>query len=221
MNQHLKLLYLRHKWRKQLRLGKGSNIVYTSTFEGYNVIGRHSTFGGSMGLGSYLGSSSHISGKVGRFTSIASNVKSVAYTHACKAPFVSTCPSFFSRLGQNGLVLAKEQKIEETKTADGKNVIVIGNDCWIGTQVVLMGGVTIGDGAVVAAGAIVTKDVPPYAIVGGIPAKVIGYRYDEETIAKLLQIKWWEKDLDWIKANADSFCNLDEFLKNNYNEKDI
>ena len=77
-----------------------------------------------------------------------------------------------------------------------------------------MEGVTIGDGAVVAAGAIVTKDVPPYAIVGGVPAKVIKYRFDEETIKKLLELKWWEKDQAWIKGHADDFDDVEKLLAN-------
>ena len=73
--------------------------------------------------------------------------------------------------------------------------VEIGNDVWIGHGVFMKGGVKIGDGAVVAAQAVVTKDVPPYAVVGGVPAKVIKYRFDEETIKELLELKWWDYDL--------------------------
>ena len=68
----------------------------------------------------------------------------------------------------------------------------IGNDVWIGHNACVMGGVSIGDGAVIAANAVVTKDVPPYAIVGGVPAKIIRYRFHEQTIADLLELKWWD-----------------------------
>lgn len=69
----------------------------------------------------------------------------------------------------------------------------IGNDVWIGYRALVLDGVTIGDGAVVAAGAVVTRDVPPYAIVGGVPARVIRYRFDETTISRLLKAKWWDR----------------------------
>ena len=85
----------------------------------------------------------------------------------------------------------------------------IGNDVWIGEDVKIIGGVTIGDGAIVATGATVTKDVPPYAIVGGVPAKVIRYRFDMPTIDFLLKDKWWDKPVDWIKSYAQEFKHID------------
>ena len=75
-----------------------------------------------------------------------------------------------------------------------KGNIIIGNDVWIGINCIFMGGVTIGDGAVIAAGSVVTKDVSPYSITGGSPAKHIKYRFDEDTIESLLKIKWWDWD---------------------------
>ena len=75
---------------------------------------------------------------------------------------------------------------------DNKGDIVIGNDVWIGYEAVIMAGVTIGDGAIIGARAVVTKDVPPYTVAGGIPAKPIKKRYPEETIAALSELKWWD-----------------------------
>jgi hypothetical protein len=80
----------------------------------------------------------------------------------------------------------------ENVDAIDKGSITIGSDVWLGTRAVVMSGVTVQHGAVVAAGAVVTRDVPPYAIVGGVPARVIRYRFDERTIRALLAIAWWE-----------------------------
>lgn len=81
----------------------------------------------------------------------------------------------------------------------------IGNDVWMGNGVTVVQGVTVGDGAVLAAGAVVVKDVPPYAIVGGVPAKVIRYRFSPEIIEKLLRLKWWNKDEAWIREHRELF----------------
>lgn len=81
--------------------------------------------------------------------------------------------------------------------------ISIGHDVWIGARAVILDGVTIGDGAIIASNSVVTKDVPPYAIVGGIPAKIIKYRFEGKKIEQLLLSKWWEMDVAEIKKNMD------------------
>ena len=141
-----------------------------------------------MGFGSYLGPNSYVVGNIGRFTSIAPFVRCNSGVHPYKLPYVTTSPSFYSlnlNHSQNGSTFAKQQMFKEHMFVDNDNkwIVNIGHDCWIGEHVFMVGGVTVNNGAVVLAHAVVTKDVPPYAIVGGIPAKVIGYRYDEETIA--------------------------------------
>ena len=83
--------------------------------------------------------------------------------------------------------------------------VKIGNDVWIGYRAIIPVNVTIGDGAVIAAGAVVTKDVPPYAIVGGVPAKVIKYRFSPEVIERLLELRYWELPDEEVKKNLDLF----------------
>lgn len=85
--------------------------------------------------------------------------------------------------------------------------VTIGNDVWVGYRAIIPGKVTIGDGAVIAAGAVVTKDVPPYAVVGGVPAKVIKYRFSQDVIDRLLKLRFWERPDDEIKRNLDLFQN--------------
>lgn len=90
--------------------------------------------------------------------------------------------------------------------------INIGNDVLIGEDALILGGVKIGDGAIITSRAVVTKDVPPYAIIGGVPAKLIKYRFDEKIIKQLIEIKWWDKELDWLKKNYLTFHNPKEFV---------
>jgi acetyltransferase-like isoleucine patch superfamily enzyme len=83
--------------------------------------------------------------------------------------------------------------------------IEIGNDVWIGARAVILDGVRIGSGAIIASNAVVTKDVPPYAIVGGVPAQIISYRFSPEEIAKLLKLQWWSWPLEEVKARMNEF----------------
>ena len=218
----IKWLYLSIKWRGIAKLEYTSRVGIKSTFEGMCKVHKHASFRGYLGLGSYIGPGSSIDAKVGRFTSIAWNVKCLTGTHPIYEPFVSTSPNFYAlnvgHYWQSGSTFADQQLFEEERCADKENgySVVIGNDVWIGDNVLIVGGTVIGDGAVVLAGAVVSKDIPPYAIVAGVPAKVVKYRYDEETIKWLLDIKWWNNSLEWFKNNWRLLSNIDD-LKRYYN----
>lgn len=192
-----------------------SRIGTASSFEGNNRVGKYSLICGKVGKYTYFGSNVKLVGTIGRFCSISSWVQIISGRHPVRAPYVATSPMFFAKNTPFGLSFVQEQMFEEFAYADKENKIqvIIGNDCWIGYGVSLVGGVKVGDGAVVLANATVTKDVPPYAIIGGVPAKVLGYRYDTATIDKLLAMKWWDKEESWIKQNALAFSNIDTFLR--------
>ena len=206
----IKLIYIKLKWGHKIKLNLTCKISINSSFEGLNKIYPYSSFNGKMGLGTYIGEYSNISGSIGRFCSIAPHVKVIQGIHPYQEPYATTSPFFYSSLKQNGKSLYKKSIFKEFTYADENNKypVIIGNDCWIGYGANLIAGVTIGNGAIVLAGAIVTKDVPPYAIVAGIPAKIIKYRYSNEDIDFLLQTKWWNKSINWLINNKEALTNL-------------
>ena len=194
--------------RRKITLSVSTLLNFNTKLEGYNVIWKNAVISNSIiGKGTYIGADSKLANcSIGRFCSIADNVSVIVGNHPLQ--FVSTSPSFFSLRKQNGLTYAKKQVFEEFLPLTN-----IGNDVWIGEGAIIIGGKSIGDGAVIGAGAIVKKDVPPYAIVVGNPAKILKYRFDSNIIAKLLDIKWWEKSDTWLTENVSYFEDVDRFIK--------
>ncbi|WP_272492201.1 CatB-related O-acetyltransferase [Paracrocinitomix mangrovi] len=132
--------------------------------------------------------------KIGKFCAIGPYTQIGLGKHPT-GEFISSHPLFYSSRPQIGFSLLKESKFSEFEE------INIGNDVWIGAGAIVLDGVTIGDGAVIAAGAVVINDVEPYSIVAGVPAKHKKYKFEESKIKEILNDPWWNKDLDWIKAN--------------------
>ncbi len=211
------LTYLYSLYLKKNKVKIASSVYLNSNtvFGGYNIIhSKCNILNAEVGFASYLGSNCILPNViVGKYCSIASNVKVLPYAHPTKT-FVSSHPSFFSLLKQSGFTYVENQKFQETLYLYPKSKIFvkIGNDVWIGEDVKIIGGVEIGDGAVIAAGSIITKSVPPFAIVGGIPAKVIRYRFNEKQITFLSKIKWWEKTPKWLSEHAELFSDIEKFV---------
>lgn len=175
----------------------GNGVIEFTSLIGYNNEGRillpnrsYLFFrnivapGVRMGCCSYIGAYTVLEAQtsIGHYCSIANNVFIGAGSHPVS--WLSSSPFLFANkdtLGTN----VKRQKWNSFKPTR------IGNDVWIGANVVVQSGVTIGDGAIVGSGAVVTHDVPPYAIVGGVPARILRYRFAPEIIEKLLELKWW------------------------------
>lgn len=201
--------------RKGVSVSPNVHFSPKTFFEGYNAIAPGSVVSGAyIGRYSYVGNRSDLHNcKIGRFCSIAPGVKIIVDVHPSSV-YVSTFPSFYSTHRTKAPSYVSKTKFEEHLSIDNYDA-VIGNDVWIGTNAMIKGGVRIGDGAIVAFGSIVTKDVPPYAIVGGVPAKVIKYRFTEEQIEKLLDIQWWNKSDEWLKTHVDEFENIELFLEKN------
>lgn len=181
--------------------------------EGRNILRENVSFRGTLGYGSYIGSNCSLNASIGRYCSISSNVVTISGSHPSRQ-FVSTHPAFFSIKKQAGFTYVSQNKYKEDIFADEKqHLAVIGNDVWIGSNVLILPGVRIGDGVIVAAGAVVTKDIEPYSVVGGVPAKKIEKRFSEDQIEALLKIQWWNQSTDWIKEKAALFQNIELFLE--------
>lgn len=199
---------LKCRFHGVVRFTRAVSISANSEFGGANSIGDHTSFKGKMGYGSYVAENCFIRADIGKFCSIGAGVWTLVGSHPYTYPYATTSPMFFSLLNQSMVTFAREQRFEEMLPP-----VQIGNDCWIGNNAQIVGGKVIGDGAVILTGAVVTKDVPPYAVVGGVPARILRYRYDEETIAWLLKVKWWDKPLDWLEENWELLCDMDRLKK--------
>ncbi len=204
-------IYLKKK--RNITYHKNVFIGFSVECEGNNGFGKNSSIVASkIGFGSYLAEGAKLSkASIGRYCSIGPKVTCIFGKHPSNT-FVSTHPAFFALKTPVDFTYADNQYFEEFAIPNKDNhSIIIGNDVWIGANVSLMDGIKIGDGAIVAANALVTKDVEPYTIVGGVPAKIIKKRFNEEEIDFLMELKWWEKSNEWIEKKASFFRNINDF----------
>ena len=172
------------------------------------VLSNARVFNSTIGDFSYVGRGADISGiSIGRFCSIGPNVKIGLGSHPTRG-FVSTHPVFYS-VANSGCVLPfRSDKVYD----DSVRRTILGNDVWIGANVIMPGGITVGTGAVIAAGSVVVKDVPPYAVVGGNPAQTIRYRFTDAEIQRLLASEWWNWSMERLQRDVDTFTDINRFL---------
>ena len=194
----------------------GIHVSVTSEIKSLNLINRPVRIGkstyisGSIGKYSYIGNNCKLNANIGSFCSVANNVKTIEGLHPLH--FVSTSPSFFSTSKQCGSTFATENILNDISTYENEKVgVLIENDVWIGENVIIKGGIKIGTGSCIGMGAVVIKDVEPYSIVGGCPAKEIRKRFDPETVDLLLKSKWWEENENWLRRNWRIFSDISEF----------
>ncbi len=198
--------YLYSKFFK--RVVRGTSILNSEIDKTAKVYSGSTFYNSKIDRYSYVGYDSEvINCDIGAFCSIANGLVVGGANHPLE--WVSTSPVFYDIGSGTGHHLGN---LLIEKTARTK----IGNDVWIGSRAIIMQGVDIGNGAVIGAGAIVTKDVPPYAIVAGCPAKIIRYRFDKETIAQLQKSKWWLKSDDELRCLAKYMNKPKQFLEEFY-----
>lgn len=189
---------VRNAWRfPQVSFGRDCIVDLTCSFEGHNHFGPQCVLSNAkVGYATYSAHNSALRNvEIGRYCSIADNVQ-------CGLP-----RHHIGTVSSHPLLEGPELHNSITK---------IGNDVWIGSGAKLLGKqgcVTVGDGAVIAAGAIVTKDVPPYAVVAGVPASVIRYRFEADVIRKMIEIKWWNWSRDKINISHEDFLDMNKFLE--------
>jgi len=182
--------------------------VIDSVFEKNNrLFGPGKIAHSHLGSFTYLQSNTNIAHcKMGRYCSVGPNTLIANGIHP--TDFISSHPLFYSEFP-----FWPEAGFSNEKIIEQHKEVIIGHDVWIGANCYLNDGLTIGTGSIIAAGSIVVKDVPPYAIVGGVPAKVIRFRFSESVISKLMESKWWELDLTQLKK-------VESFFKKPLNELD-
>lgn len=214
-NKIKQIVYYRKLKRNNIVIEYNANVDKNTIFEGSNsVAGKSLIQDCSIGIGTYIQYGCNLQKcNIGRWCSIAPEVKIITGNHPTQK-IVTTHPAFYSNKTHANMHFENCVEFEDYSYVDSEKkwFCEIGNDVWIGERALILNGIKIGNGAIIGAGAIVTRDIPPYAVAVGVPAKVIKYRFTNDQIKKLEIIKWWENDMEWLKKNSQLFSNIDDFL---------
>ena len=207
------------KWRSiakcHVRFGKHV-LSYNSRYEGYNSVADYCVIPNcDIGYGTYF--SPHCVADntwIGKYCSVADDVTIGPGNHPSSV-WVSTYPAFYRDFScfTNFTFHQGKEKYPLFKNVSGPYACRIGHDVWIGRGATVLSGVTIGNGAIIGTGAVVLKDVAPYEIVAGIPAKHIRYRFSPDQIEALTEMRWWDRSPEWLKTHYADFEDIDTFIK--------
>lgn len=188
-------------------------IIYRSAKLSNTLLGNYCViFENTILINSSIGNHSYVqrnarivNAHVGKFCSIAADVSIGPGLHKMDA--ASTHPSFYLKNTPLKKTFSKTDMIIPGKLTK------IGSDVWIGEKAILLDGIKVGNGAIIAAGSVITKDVEDYSIVGGIPAKHIRFRFEDQVIKKLLKVEWWNQSEDWLSNNQFRLADINVFLE--------
>jgi acetyltransferase-like isoleucine patch superfamily enzyme len=160
-----------------------------------------------LGNFTYIGENSRIARtKIGKYCSIGPNVLCGLGKHPSR-DFVSIHPIFYSTQNPAQITFSDANYFAEYEP------IEIGSDVWVGANAIILDGVKIGDGAIISAGTVVTGDVEPYSIIGGVPGRLIRFRFEAEEIKFLQEFKWWDRDEQWLRKNFKLFHDIKSFMR--------
>ncbi len=188
--------------KKHSFVAPGSSVNGTVISE-YVYLNKGNYDGAIVGKGTYTGGGNVFCAcKIGKFCSISPGVHAITAAHPVS--FVSTYPGLYNARDRFLKKYNNSLRYERVPFTSSGYLVDIGNDVWLGENVTLMPGISVGDGAVVGAGAVVTKNVPAYAIVAGVPARIIRFRFSPEDIEFLLQVQWWE----WPDSKIEQFAEF-------------
>ena len=203
----IKFFLIKRKFPKS-KVAFSATVSMDTTLEEGVKIGNGSRIGScKISRYSYIGTNSQFERTtIGSFCSIGSEVICGLGKHPLN--FISTYPGFYTNKASGAEWFGYNHDVIEHQS------ILIGSDVWIGTRSIILDGVKIGDGAVIGAGSIVTKDIPAHAVVAGVPAKIIRYRFDEALSKKILNSKWWELPKSTLMTAARFAVNPEEFIQN-------
>jgi len=205
IKQAIKCLLLKKKYPKAYVSFNANVSLDTTLGKGTKILPQTVVANCQISRFTYIGGNCNIERtEVGPFTSVGPHVLCGLASHPVH--YVSTYPGFYTNQTGGATWFGAAIPYNDRKR------VVIGADVWVGARAIILGGVQIGHGAVIGAGAVITKDVPAYAIVAGVPAKILRYRFEEPIIRKLLAARWWEAPEDVLRAAAPYSAKPEVFL---------
>lgn len=205
---------LRQRARRGVVIGRGVRVDGETLLEPpCRILGGCTIRSSCIGRGSYIAGDATLDRvRIGRFCSVGPRLAIASGRHPTST-FATTHPAFFSTMGQAGFTFADRSCFAELRMTPSGFLVDIGHDVWIGHSVTILDGVTVGTGAIIGAGSVVTRDLEPYGIFVGSPARRIRDRCSPAEAAALLASRWWDRDMPWLQRHWRAFHSIPGLLE--------